>query len=92
MELGLADKVAIVTGGSKGIGEAIVRTLLAEGAKVANANRSTAEGEAMETEYASQGKQCLFIQADLTAVDACRHTVQTTLERFGQLGMLGVVV
>ena len=88
MDLGLADKVAIVTGGSKGIGEAIVRTLLTEGAKVANANRSATEGEAMETEYASQGKQCLFIQADLTAVDACRHTVQTTLERFGQIDIV----
>lgn len=88
MELGLADKVAIVTGGSKGIGEAIVRTLLAEGAKVANANRSATEGEAMEAEYASQGKQCLFIQADLTDVDACRHTVQTTLERFGQIDIV----
>ena len=88
MDLGLADKVAIVTGGSKGIGEAIVRTLLAEGAKVANANRSATEGETMEAEYASQGKQCLFIQADLTAVDACRHTVQTTLERFGQIDIV----
>ena len=47
MDLQLQDKVALVTGGSKGIGEAVVRTFLAEGGQVANINRSTAEGEAL---------------------------------------------
>ena len=47
MDLGLQGKIVLVTGGSKGIGEAITRTFLAEGASVANVNRSTAEGEAL---------------------------------------------
>ena len=45
MDLQLKDKVAIVTGGSKGIGLGVVRSLLAEGAKVANVNRSENEGK-----------------------------------------------
>ena len=88
MDLGLTNKVALVTGGSKGIGEAIVRTLLTEGAKVANVNRSTAEGEVMEAEYAAQGKQCYFIQGDLAQVDACRRAVEQTVERFGQIDIV----
>jgi len=52
MDLGLQDKVALVTGGSKGIGLGIVRSLITEGARVANVNRSEAEGRALEAEYA----------------------------------------
>ena len=58
MDLELSDKVAIVTGGSKGIGEAITRTLLAEGARVANINRSTEEGLLLQEEYGAD--RCLF--------------------------------
>ena len=69
MELGLQDKVVLVTGGSKGIGEGIVRSFLAEGAKIANVNRSTTEGEALEAEYSAVGKDCFFIQGDLCDVE-----------------------
>ena len=88
MDLQLQDKVALVTGGSKGIGEAVVRTLLAEGAQVANANRSTAEGEALEAEYAEQGQHCFFIQADLSETDACQRVVDQALEKFGRLDIV----
>ena len=88
MDLRLQDKVAIVTGGSKGIGMGIVRCLLAEGARVANVNRSEAEGRALEQEYAAQGKDCLFIQGDLTDVNACRNAVKKTLDRFGRIDIL----
>ena len=88
MDLGLVGKVALVTGGSKGIGLGIVRRLIAEGAHVANVNRSDAEGRALEKEYASQGKECFFIQGDLANVDACRNAVDQTLQRFGQIDIL----
>ena len=88
MDLGLEGKVALVTGGSKGIGEAITRTLLAEGALVANVNRSSAEGEALEAEYAERGQRCMFIQGDLTQMEACESAVNTTLQEFGQIDIL----
>lgn len=88
MDLQLQDKVALVTGGSKGIGLGIVRCLIAEGAKVANVNRSEAEGRTLETEYAKEGRDCFFIQGDLTDVSACRQAVQQTLERFGRIDIL----
>lgn len=88
MDLGLKDKVALVTGGSKGIGLGIVRSLIAEGAKVANVNRSTEEGQALEAEYAADGKDCFFIQGDLTDIDACRNAVEQTVRRFGRIDII----
>ncbi|MCA9061604.1 MAG: SDR family oxidoreductase [Planctomycetaceae bacterium] len=88
MNLGLDGKVAIVTGGSKGIGQAIVRSLIAEGARVTNVNRSEAEGKALETEFAAQGKDCYFVQGDLTDLNACRNAVDQTLSRFGRIDIL----
>jgi L-fucose dehydrogenase len=88
MDLGLQGKVALVTGGSKGIGLGIVRLLIAEGAHVANVNRSEAEGKALEQEYAAQGKDCLFIAGDLSDPEACRRAVETTSKRFGRLDIL----
>ena len=69
MDLQLQDKVVLVTGGSKGIGEAVVRTFLAEGAQVANINRSTAEGEAL---------QALDPDEDARHV-ACARPIQATV-------------
>jgi L-fucose dehydrogenase len=88
MDLQLNGKVALVTGGSKGIGEGVVRSLLAEGASVANVNRSHEEGQAMEQEYAQLGQECLFIQADLTETDACQRAVATALEKFGRIDVV----
>lgn len=88
MDLGLQGKVGLVTGGSKGIGLGIVRSLIAEGAKVANVNRSAAEGRALEQEYAATGRECFFIQGDLTDMDACRRAVEQTLDRFGRIDVL----
>ena len=88
MDLEIRDKVALVTGGSKGIGLGIVRRLLAEGAKVANVNRSTAEGEALQEEYAAQGQDCFFIQGDLTDLNACQHAVDQARTKFGRIDMI----
>ena len=88
MDLEINDKVALVTGGSKGIGLGIVRRLLAEGAKVANVNRSAEEGEALQKEYAAQGQDCFFIQGDLTDLNACQNAVDQTRAKFGRIDMI----
>lgn len=88
MDLNLRNKVAIVTGGSKGIGLGIVRSLLAEGCRVINVNRSAEDGRRLEAEYAAQDQECVFVQGDLTDVSACQNAVQTALERFGQIDIL----
>ena len=88
MDLGLQGKVALVTGGSKGIGLGVVRRLIAEGARVTNVNRSEAEGRALEREYAAQGHECLFIQGDLSDAETCRNAVEQTLAKFGGLDIL----
>ena len=88
MDLLLKDKVVLVTGGSKGIGQGIVRSFLAEGSRVANVNRSVDEGRALEAEFAALGHECVFIQADLSDVVACQRAVAETVTRFGRLDVL----
>ena len=88
MDLQLQNKVALVTGGSKGIGLGIVQSLIKEGVKVVNVNRSETEGRVLEAEYAKQGLDCIFVQGDLTDTNACQNAVKATLERFGRLDIL----
>lgn len=88
MDLQLEGKAALVTGGSKGIGEAIVRTLLAEGARVANVNRSVEEGQTLEAEYEAAGKECRFVQADLSQEGAANKAVAEARERIGPIDIV----
>lgn len=88
MDLQLRNKVALVTGGSKGIGLGIVQAFLAEGVRVINVNRSVEEGRQLEADAASKGQECFFIAADLAEVSQCQRSVETALQRFGQLDVL----
>mgnify|MGYP006272652919 CR=1 FL=1 len=88
MDLQLAGKVVLVTGGSKGIGLGIVKSFLSEGAKVANVNRSAEDGRQLEVESAKRGQDCYFIQADLSDVSACQRAVDATVTRYGRLDVL----
>ncbi len=88
MDLQLDEKVVLVTGGSKGIGEGIVRSFIAENAKVVNVNRSGAEGETLATEFDAQGKHYRFIAADLSDAKTCERVVEQAIGHFGRLDVV----
>lgn len=85
----LENKVAIVTGGSGGIGQALCERLAQEGAKIAINYRSSVD-EAKETKekVAQVGSQAIIVQADLGKVDQINHLVQETINHFGKVDIL----
>ncbi|AXF24763.1 oxidoreductase [Burkholderia pyrrocinia] len=88
---GEARKVAIVFGGSRGIGAAIARRLAADGADVAFTYVSAPE-RAQETAAAieASGRAALAIRADSANADEIRQAVARTVERFGRLDVVAV--
>ena len=78
------DKVAIVTGGSRGIGRAIVRALAREGAKVAF---TYAQNKGLADEIAN-GETVLGFQADVSSFEQAKDLVKQVKERFGRVDML----
>lgn len=89
MDLGLANKVAIVTGGSSGIGLAAARRMAAEGARVAIvARRPEALRAAAESIEATAQGRVLTIQSDVSEPASADRIVKTALERFGRIDIL----
>lgn len=88
MDLGLKDKVVIVTGGAKGIGEGIVRSFAAEDATVVIVNRSGGEGELLRDELIGSGGKVHFIVADLVDPAQCKAAIDETVARYGRIDVL----
>lgn len=82
MDLGIEGKVAVVTGGASGIGEACVRLLHGAGARVVIADLGE---EAARALAASLGEGAVAVRTDIALEDSCRQMVQTALDSFGQL-------
>jgi 3-oxoacyl-[acyl-carrier protein] reductase len=91
MDLGLTDKVAIVTGSSRGLGLASARALVAEGCRVclcARGEERLAEA-AVEVEAAARRPGMIAtVQADVSTIDGVERVVETATERFGGLDVL----
>jgi len=84
MDLQLTDKVVLVTGGGKGIGEAIVRSVAAEGGIPVIVDRDGAAAR----ELASQLPRAKLIVADLVSPENCKAAVVETMDAFGALDAL----
>jgi len=84
----LHGKIAAVTGGAAGIGEATVRRFVAEGAQVAFADRDVERGRRVAAELEASGGQALFVEAHVEREAEAAAFIQSTVERFGQLNIL----
>lgn len=81
----LKDKVAVVTGGASGIGEATVRRFVAEGAKVVIGDLNKERGQALAEELAPAA---IFVPIDVTKASDWAEVKKQTLEAFGTLDVL----
>lgn len=81
----MAGKVAVITGGSAGIGRAAVELFAREGAHVAFAARGEKRGEELAERLRAEGRQVLFIQADVSQSADVQRMVSTAVENFGRL-------
>lgn len=80
-----AGKVALITGGSSGIGRATALGFAREGAAVVIASRGVERGAAVERELQALGARAEFIQADVAQAAEVEALVRRTVERFGRL-------
>ena len=81
----LQDKVAVITGGSAGIGFGCARVFGKYGCKVVIGSRGHEAGQAAEKQLADAGYTALFVPTDVTVESEVARLIETTVERLGRL-------
>ena len=84
----LENRVALITGGTSGIGEAVVRLFTREGARVAFTGRNEARGHALTARILESGARAIFVRTDVRKAAECKRAVDETLRAFGRLDIL----
>jgi NAD(P)-dependent dehydrogenase (short-subunit alcohol dehydrogenase family) len=84
----LDGKVVLVSGGSQGVGAAVARAAVREGATVAITGRRPGPGEALAAELSAAGGTATFIRTDVADVAQAQASVTTTINRYGRVDCL----
>ena len=89
MDLLLKDKIALITGGSQGIGKAIAKKLASEGANIVICSRNLDNLQESASEIQSLTKRIVMpIQCDTRKTDSIKNLVNQTFEKFGRIDIL----
>jgi NAD(P)-dependent dehydrogenase (short-subunit alcohol dehydrogenase family) len=83
--MNLTGKVALITGGTAGIGEATVHRISRTGAKVVFVGRDEENGRLIESELKDEGRDAYFLRSDLSVPEQVREIVAETIRVFGRL-------
>ena len=84
----LNNKVAYITGGSKGIGFGIAKTLLDQGMRVALTSRSISAAQKAAQSLTKDSRRVLALESDVSSLASEKKAVQMVLDQFGQLDVL----
>ena len=84
----LENRVALIYGGTSGLGEATARLYAKEGAKVSVAGRSEERGKEVVNAIKADGGEAIFVKVDLLDVEAIKQSVKDTVDAFGTIDIL----
>ena len=84
----LKDKVAIITGAARGIGEATAILFAREGAKVVVADKRQEEGEKVTKQIKDEGGEAIFVRVDITDENQVKDMVETAVKTYGTVNVL----
>lgn len=84
----LQNKVAIITGGSQGIGQGIARVFAGKGAKIVIAARDAERGEKFASELCTGGAEAIFVATDVASKADAQNLAAQTLSHFGRIDIL----
>lgn len=88
MDMGLVSKIAVVTGGGRGIGAAIARALAAEGCKVGICDNDLVAAQALADELEFAGGRCIAVETDVSSAASVAAAVDTIGNRLGPVEIL----